>query len=244
MIADERRHSFRDDFCGRDDDLPAEISNLHAEFIEEDPSVPTGYWRSVGASQNAFVIESFVDELAVTAKVDAIQFRLRLLGNSPRHRMVLTRVAAMAGWDQPVPAGRARGIALYYAHGGWAAQIAEASIHDKKIVVHRVWCAVDCGFAINPDTVRAQIEGGIVFGLGTALKDQITIEGGHAIQHGFNDYPLLTIAETPKIDVFLMPSHELPTGAGECGVPPIAPAVANAVYALTGKRLRSLPLRL
>jgi isoquinoline 1-oxidoreductase subunit beta len=244
VIADERRHSFRDDFCGRDDDLPAEISNLHAEFIEEDPSVPTGYWRSVGASQNAFVIESFVDELAVTAKVDAIQFRLRLLGNSPRHRMVLTRVAAMAGWDQPVPAGRARGIALYYAHGGWAAQIAEASIHDKKIVVHRVWCAVDCGFAINPDTVCAQIEGGIVFGLGTALKDQITIEGGHAIQHGFNDYPLLTIAETPKIDVFLMPSHELPTGAGECGVPPIAPAVANAVYALTGKRLRSLPLRL
>jgi isoquinoline 1-oxidoreductase subunit beta len=225
--------------------IPYDIPDLRADFVEEDPGVPTGYWRSVGASQNAFIVESFVDELAIAAKVDPIEFRLRLLDNSPRHRAVLARVAAMAGWGQPVSAGRARGVALYYAHGGWVAQIAEVSvIRGRKIAVQRVWCAVDCGFAINPDTVRAQVEGGIVFGLGTALKDQITIEGGHAVQHGLDDYPLLTIAEAPEIDVFLTPSHELPTGAGECGVPPIAPAVANAVYALTGKRLRSLPLRL
>lgn len=225
--------------------IPYDIPNVRAEFVEEDPGVPTGYWRSVGASQNGFVIESFVDELAVAAKTDPIEFRLRLLGKSPRHRAALERAAPMAGWGQPAPAGRARGVALYYAHGGWAAQIAEISIADGKTIrVHRVCCAVDCGFAINPDTVRAQVEGGIAFGLGTALKDEITIEAGHAMQHGFGDYPLLTIAEMPEIEVFLMPSHELPTGAGECGVPPIAPAVANAVFALTGKRLRSLPLRL
>ncbi|HWE75695.1 MAG TPA: molybdopterin cofactor-binding domain-containing protein [Stellaceae bacterium] len=224
--------------------IPYDIPNLHTEFVLEDPGVPTGYWRSVGASQNAFAIESFVDELAIAAKADPIAFRLKLLGKSPRHHAVLEQVEAMANRDEPAPSGRARGVALYYAHGGWAAQIAEVSVAASKIIVHRVWCAVDCGFAINPDTVRAQIEGGIAFGLGTALKDEITIADGHAVQHGFFDYPLLTIAEMPQIEVFLMPSQEKPTGAGECGVPPIAPAVANAVFAITGKRLRSLPLRL
>ena len=150
----------------------------------------------------------------------------------------------MADWSHPAPAGRSRGVALYYAHGGWTAQIAEVSVEGKKIIVHRVFCAVDIGFVINPDTALAQIEGGIAFGLGSALKDEITIEGGHAVQHGFRDYPLLTIAEMPQIGVCLMPSDAPPTGAGECGVPPIAPAVGNAVYAATGNRLRSLPLRL
>jgi isoquinoline 1-oxidoreductase beta subunit len=224
--------------------IPYAIPNLRAEYVEEDVGVPTGYWRSVGASQNAFVIESFIDELAVAAKSDPITFRLELLQKSPRHRAVLERAAAMAHWSEPAPRGRSRGAALYYAHGGWTAQIAEVSIEDRMIIVHRVVCAVDCGFAINPDTVLAQIEGGIAFGLGSALKDEITIERGHVVQHGFHDYPLLTIAEMPKIEVELMPSLEPPTGAGECGVPPIAPAVANAVYAATGKRLRSLPLRL
>jgi len=225
-------------------DIPYEIPNLRAEYVEEDVGVPTGYWRSVGASQNAFVIEGFIDELAAAAKIDPIAFRLGLLAKSPRHRAVLERAAAIARWSEPAPEGRGRGVALYYAHGGWAAQIAEVSVAEKKITVHRVFCAVDCGFTINPDTVLAQIEGGIAFGLGTALKDEITIAGGHVVQHGFNDYPLLTIAEMPKIEVELMPSRERPTGAGECGVPPIAPAVANAVFAATGKRLRSLPLRL
>jgi isoquinoline 1-oxidoreductase beta subunit len=225
--------------------IPYDIPNLRGEFVVEDPGIPTGYWRSVGASQNAFVIESFVDELAAVAKADPIAFRLGLLSTSPRHGAVLERVAKMARWGEPAPAGRARGVALYYAHGGWSAQIAEVSVaRGNKIVVHRVWCAMDCGFAINPDTVLAQIEGGIAFGLGTALKDEITFEGGHAAQHDFRDYPLLTIAEMPQIEVFLMPSREPPTGAGEGGVPPIAPAVANAVFTLTGKRLRSLPLRL
>lgn len=225
--------------------IPYNIPNLRAEFINEDPGVPTGYWRSVGASQNAFVIESFVDELAVAADIDPLVFRLQLLDKSPRHVAVLKKVASMARWGEPAVAGRARGLALYYAHGGWAAQIAEVSVASgSKILVHQVWCAMDCGFPINPDTVLAQIEGGIAFGLGTALKDEITIENGHAAQHGFRDYPLLTIAEMPKVEVYLMPSCEPPTGAGEAGVPPIAPAVANAVFALTGKRLRSLPLRL
>ena len=150
----------------------------------------------------------------------------------------------MARWSEPAPDTRSRGVALYYAHGGWVAQIAEVSVEEKTIRVHRVFCVVDCGFAINPDTVLAQIEGGIAFGLGTALKDEITIEGGHVVQHGFHDYPLLTIAEMPRIEIELMTSCEPPTGAGECGVPPIAPAVANAVYAATGRRLRRLPLRL
>ncbi len=225
-------------------DFPYAIPNLRADYVEEDPGIPTGYWRSVGASQNAFVIESFIDELAVAAKADPIAFRRKLLGNAPRHRAVLDRAAEMAEWSRPAAEGRSRGVALYYAHGGWVAQIAEISVEDKRIVVHRVFCAADCGFVINPDTVLAQIEGGIAFGLGAALKDEITIQGGHAVQHGFRDYPLLTIAEMPKIEVCLIPSDAPPTGAGEGPVPPIAPAVANAIYAATGKRLRSLPLRL
>ena len=225
--------------------IPYDIANLRTEYVADDPGVPTGYWRSVGSSQNAFAIESFVDELAHAAKADPVAFRLSLLGKSPRHRAVLECAAEKAGWGKPVTAGSARGVAVYYAHGGWAAQIAEIDVgRDGKIAVRRVICAVDCGFVINPDTVRAQIEGAIAFGLTAALKAQITIEEGHAVQHGFRDYPLLTIAEMPLVEIHLMPSREKPSGAGECGVPPIAPAVANAVFAATGKRIRSLPIHL
>jgi isoquinoline 1-oxidoreductase subunit beta len=226
-------------------DIPYDFAHLRSEHVEDDPGIPTGYWRSVGASQNAFAVEGFMDELAGAAGIDPLAFRLRCLSKAPRHRHVLERVRDMAGWNSPPPSGCARGIALYYAHGGWVAQIAEVSLtSERKIKVHHVWCAVDCGFAINPDTLTAQIEGGIVFGLTATLHGAITIEDGRLQQSGFRDYPLLTMAETPIIDVYVMPSREAPSGAGECAVPPIAPAVANAVFVATGTRLRRLPLRL
>ncbi|MGA2393490.1 MAG: molybdopterin cofactor-binding domain-containing protein [Candidatus Lustribacter sp.] len=224
-------------------DIPYAIPNLRVECVDEDPGVPTGFWRSVGASQNAFAIECFIDELAAAAQADPVAYRLANLPPTARHRAVLELAAAQAGWGR-APAERFQGVALYAAHGGWAAQVAEISIHDGRIAVHRVVCAVDCGFAVNPDTVRAQIEGAIGFGLTAALKAEITLEHGHVVQTGFHDFPLLTMAEMPRVEVHVLASTEAPSGAGECGVPPIAPAVANAVFAATGRRLRSLPLRL
>ncbi len=224
-------------------EIAYDIAHLRAEHVEDDPGIPTGYWRSVGASQNAFAVESFMDELAAAAGADPVDFRLRRLGGSPRLRAVLALAAEKADWSKGPPKGRARGVAAYYAHGGWAAQIAEISVFGKgELKVHRVTCAVDCGFVVNPDTVKAQVEGAIVFGLTAALKSEITILDGQAQQTGFRDYPLLTIAETPEIEVHIMPSREPPSGAGECGVPPVAPAIANAVFAATGKRIRRLPM--
>ena len=224
-------------------DIPYDIPSLRVECVEVDPGIPTGYWRSVGASQNAFAIESFIDELAHAAHEDPVTFRLERLRAAPRLRAALELAAKHAGWGNP-PVGRSQGVAVYSAHGGWAAQVAEISIEGGHITVHRVVCAVDCGFAVNPDTVAAQIEGAIAFGLTAALKAAITIENGSVVQTGFRDYPLLTIAEMPRVDVHIVPSTEAPSGAGECGVPPIAPAIANAVFAASGQRLRSLPLRL
>ena len=231
------------ELAGEGLEVAYDLPNLRTEHIEDDPGVPTGYWRSVGASQNAFAVEGFTDELATAAGVDPVEFRLRHLGGSPRLRAVLELAAEKARWTEPAPHGRSRGVAAYYAHGGWAAQIAEVSITaDRMIKVHRIVCVVDCGFIVNPDTAKAQIEGAIVFGLTAALKSTITIADGRAEQTGFRDYPLLTIADTPAIEVHLMPSRESPSGAGECGVPPVAPAVANAVFAATGRRLRKLPM--
>lgn len=224
--------------------IPYGIPNVRIECVEEDPGVPVGYWRSVGASQNAFAIESFIDELADAAHADPVAFRLGLLGTSSRHRAVLELAANKAGWGTPV-AGRSRGIAVYDAHGGWVAEIAEVSVReDGGVNVHRVVCAVDCGFAVKPDTVEAQIEGGVAFGITAALKSSITLERGRVVQTGFRDFPLLTIADMPAVEVHILPSREAPSGAGECGVPPVAPAIANAIFAATGRRLRSLPLHL
>jgi isoquinoline 1-oxidoreductase subunit beta len=223
-------------------DVPYDIPNLRIESVEEDPGVPSGFWRSVGASQNAFTVESLIDELASAAGGDPVDFRRDLLTASPRHRAVLELAAEKAEWG--VPSDCARGAAVYYAHGGWAAQIADVAIEDQTVRVRRVVCAVDCGFAINPDTIAAQIEGGVAYGLTAALKGEITIEGGRVVQSGFRDYPLLTIGEMPTIEVHIVPSYEHPSGVGECGVPPIAPAVANAVFAGTGRRIRRLPIRL
>jgi isoquinoline 1-oxidoreductase beta subunit len=221
-----------------------EIPHLHTEFVPVDTPLPAGAWRSVGAGQDAFAVESFIDELAHAAGRDPFEFRRALLGDAPHHRTVLEYAAEKAGWGTPAPAGRFRGIAAYRSFGSYAAEVAEVSVDAGMITVHRVVCAVDCGRIVNPDTVRAQMEGGIAFGLSAALKEAVVVVDGRVQQGTYQDYPILTFAEMPEVEVHIIRSDGPPGGAGEPGVPPIAPAVANAVAAATGVRLRRLPLRL
>jgi isoquinoline 1-oxidoreductase beta subunit len=224
--------------------IPYAIPNLREEHVEEDPGIPTGPWRSVGASQNAFAIECFIDELAHTAGYDPVDYRRTLLRHAPRHRQVLDLAAERADWTRPAPAGRQRGVALYESFKSIVAQVAEVSLSEAGTLrIHRVVGAIDCGITVNPDAVVAQIEGAIIFGLSAALKGEITVEAGRIQQSTFEDYPILTLAETPDIEVHIVKSDRSPSGVGEPGVPPVAPAVANAVYAATGQRCRSLPLR-
>lgn len=212
--------------------------------------VPVGFWRSVGHSHQAFFTESFTDELAAAARQDPIAFRAALLAQHPRHLAVLRRVAALSGWGHPLThaadgAPRARGVALHEAFGSVVAQVAEVSLApDKQIRVHRVVCVIDCGLPVNPNLIRQQMESGIVFGLSTALQDAIVIDAGQVQQKNFVDYPVVRMNDCPVIETDIMPSQLHPQGVGEPGVPPIAPAVANAVFALTGQRLRTLPLKL
>ncbi len=224
--------------------LPYDIPNLQVEFHHKDFGVPVGFWRSVGASQNIFITESFVDELAHAAGQDPFEYRRALLGKSPRHKGVLELAADRAGWGSPLPPGRHRGIAVGFSYGSWAAEVAEVSVAaDGTVRVHRVVCAIDCGLAVNPDQVRAQMEGGIVWGLTAALKGEITLANGRVEQSNFHDYPMLRINEMPIIEVHIVPSEEAPGGVGEPGVPPLAPAVTNAIFAATGTRIRRLPIR-
>ena len=225
-------------------EIPYAFPHLEVSYSQADLGVPVGFWRSVGNSHTAFAVECFVDELAALAGKDPVEFRRGLLAASPRHLGVLTLAAERSGWGTPAPAGRFRGVAVHGSFGSWVAQVAEISIEAGMVRVHRVVCAVDCGQVVNPDTVRAQMEGGIVFGLTAALKGKITLEKGRVKQSNFHDYPLLTMREMPEIDVHLIPSVLEPGGVGEPGTPPIAPAVANAVYAATGKRVRQLPITL
>jgi len=199
-------------------------------------------WRSVGASQNAFFLECFIDELAHAAGADPMAFRRRLLADDSRALAVLDLVAEKSGWGTPLPAGRARGVAFFETVGSVTAQVAEVSVDRGRVVVHRIVAVVDCGTTILPDAVRAQIEGGIVQGVSAALHEQATIRDGRAQQTNFDTYRLLRLPETPRIDVHLVPSDAPPAGVGEAGVPAVAPALANAVSSLLNRRIRKLPI--
>jgi isoquinoline 1-oxidoreductase subunit beta len=229
--------------------LPYAIPNLAVELYTTKVGVPVLWWRSVGSSHNAFATETFIDELAAAAGKDPVAYRKAMLAKHPRHLGVLELAASRAGWGTPLAPGksgekRGRGIAVAESFNTFVAQVAEVTVKGDKFTVDRVVCAVDCGIAVNPDVVRAQMEGGIGFGLSAALYGKITLKNGEVEQSNFHDYPVLRINEMPKVDVHIVPSAEKPTGVGEPGVPPIAPAVANALAAATGKRLRSLPLTL
>lgn len=225
-------------------ELPYAIPNVAVDCALVEVGVPVGYWRSVGSSGNAFVVESFIDELAHAAGEDPLAFRRRLLTEQPRHLRVLELAAERAGWGQPLPKGQAPGLAVHMSYGSYVAQVVEVEVVDGAPRVHRVVCAIDCGRHVNPDQVMAQMEGGIVYGLTAALHGEVPIADGGARIGNFDTYPLLRLDRMPRIEVHIVASQEPPGGTGEPGVPPLAPAVANALFALTGRRLRSLPLRL
>ncbi|MDH4273792.1 MAG: molybdopterin-dependent oxidoreductase [Gammaproteobacteria bacterium] len=222
--------------------LPYHIPHQFIRSVTEQPPLRCGLWRSVGHSANAFVVESFIDELAHAAHTDPLQFRINMLQAHPRHIRVLRAATQAAGWGKPLVKGRAQGLAVHACYGSVVAQVAEISVQNSQIRVHKVYCAIDCGTAVHPDGIRAQMEGAIVFGMTAALKGAITLKAGRVEQSNFNDYPLLRYSEMPDIETLIIPSADTPSGAGEPGVPPIAPAIANAVFAATGVRLRELPL--
>jgi isoquinoline 1-oxidoreductase beta subunit len=224
---------------------PYALPNIRVDYVRrEPPGIPTAFWRGVGPTHSIFVVESFIDELAAAAQRDPFEYRRALLDGAPRATAVLELAASKAGWGGPLPPGRGRGIALLHAFGSYIAQVAEVSVsHSGDVRVHRVVCAVDCGMVVNPDTVTAQMESGIVFGISAALWGEITITDGRVEQHNFNDYRILRINETPVIEVYLVPSTAVPGGVGEPGTSAVMPAVTNAICAATGKRIRRLPVK-
>ena len=225
------------------DELIYPVPHFRLERGTVDAGIPIGPWRGVGPSQNAWVVESFVDELAHAAGKDPYAYRRALVASQPRLVEVLDRAAERAGWSSAPPAGRARGISLWQFGDTFLSQVAEVSVEQESTVrVHRVVCAVDCGIAINPAGLEAQIQSAIVYGLTAALYGEITIEHGRVMQHNFDDYRMLSLAEAPQIDVLVVSSDAPPGGVGEAGLPPLAPAVCNAVFAATGKRIRRLPI--
>jgi isoquinoline 1-oxidoreductase beta subunit len=225
-------------------DFPYDVPNIHVDYVrQEPPAIPTCFWRGVGPTHNIFVIESFVDELAHRAGKDPVQFRLEQLHGAPRLRACLELVARKASWGQPVPAHVGRGVAVQSVFGSHLATIAEVEVdRNGEVKVRRVVCAVDCGIAVNPNTIAAQIEGGLIFGLTAALHSQITIAKGRVQQSNFHDYRMMRINEAPSIEVHLIPSEEAPGGMGEPGTVAAAPSLANALFAATGVRLRQLPI--
>jgi CO/xanthine dehydrogenase Mo-binding subunit len=225
-------------------DQPYAVPNVHVRHTAPEIGVPAGYWRSVGPSQNTFFLESFIDELAHAAKRDPFELRREMLSGNPRLRRVLELAAEKSGWGTPLPAGRARGIAVLADRGSFVAEVAEVSVDGNRVRVHKVTCAADCGLVIHPGIVEAQLSGSVIAGLTAALYGEITIEKGRVKQSNFHDYQMLRMREAPVIAVHIVPSGEEPGGVGEPAVPPIAPAVTNAIFALTGQRIRKLPIRL
>jgi isoquinoline 1-oxidoreductase beta subunit len=219
------------------------IPNIAVDLSTTKAGVPVLWWRVVGSSHTTFAVEAFIDEVAHAAGADPFAFRRKLLEHEPRMKAVLELAADKAGWNSgPLPKGKGRGIAVCEAFKSFVAQVAEVSVDDGgRIKVDRVVCAVDCGTAVNPDIIKAQMEGGIGFGLGAALYGAVTLKDGRVEQGNFNDYRVLRMNEAPKVEVYIVPSTENPTGVGEPGVAPIGPAVANAVFAATGKRVYVFP---
>jgi isoquinoline 1-oxidoreductase beta subunit len=209
----------------------------------EPPGIPTAFWRSVGPSHNVFVTESFMDELAAAAKQDPVAYRLALLDKTPRAKNVLALAAEKAGWAQPLAERVGRGVALQHVFATYLALVAEVEVSkDGSVRVRRVVCAVDCGAVINPDIVEAQIQSAVIFGITAALHGQITLKNGRVEQSNFHDYEMLRINEAPAIEVHIVQNSEPPGGMGECGTSAIVPAVGNAIFAATGKRLRKMPI--
>jgi isoquinoline 1-oxidoreductase beta subunit len=225
--------------------MPYGIPNILVDFVrDEPPGLTTGWWRGVGPTHNIFVVESFIDELAAATKTDPVDFRRSMLAGQPRLLAVLNLAAEKAGWGAPLAGGAGRGVSVQFAMGSYLSQVAEVEVSKQgEVNVRRVVCAVDCGQIVNPDTIIAQIEGGIIFGLSAALWGEITLKGGRVEQHNFNDYRVLRISETPIIEVHLVKNGEAPGGIGEPGTIGIAPAVSNAIFAATGKRIRKLPIK-
>jgi isoquinoline 1-oxidoreductase beta subunit len=226
------------------DDLPYAIPNVTVESHQAEINVPVQWLRSVGHSHTAFAVECFMDELAFLAQKDPYQFRRQLLLKQPRHLGVLDLAAQKAGWDKPLPKGMGRGIAVHFAFGSYSAHVAEVSVTDDKVRVHRMVCAIDCGQYVNPGIIAAQAEGGAIFGASAALFQELTFEGGRLQQTNFNTFPVMRINECPEIETYIVESKEKAGGIGEPGVPCAAPAIANAVFAATGKRIRRLPIRM
>ena len=222
--------------------LPYAMPNFLCDLVTTDAKVPVLWWRAVGSTHTAYATEAFLDELAEAAGRDPLEFRRSLLVGHPRHLGVMNLAAEKAGWGGPLPAGRFRGIAVHESFQSYVAQVVEISLRpDGSPKVERVVCAVDVGLPINPDNIRAQVEGGIGFGLGAILKGEITLDGGKVVEGNFDTYRVLTIDEMPQVEVHIVPSGEPPTGIGEPGLPPVGPALANAFFAATGRRIRVLP---
>jgi isoquinoline 1-oxidoreductase beta subunit len=225
------------------DDSPylKSVANRRVELHSPATGIPVLWWRSVGHSHTAFVMEGLVDELAAASGKDPVEYRRLLLKDEPRHLGVLNLAAEKAGWGTPLPQGRARGIAVHASFGSWVAQVAEVSVERGTIRVHRIVCAVDCGLAVNPASIHAQLESAVAFGLSAALHSRLSFKEGRVQESNFHDFPVLRLSGMPKVEVHIAASSEKPGGIGEPGVPPVAPAVANAVFALTGLRLRETP---
>jgi isoquinoline 1-oxidoreductase beta subunit len=224
--------------------LPYDVPNILVDYVMSNTEVPVGWWRSVYNSQNAFANEVFIDELAYKAGVDALEFRMTMLNNSPRHKAVLRLAAEKAGWGKPLAKGQGMGLAVHESFGSWSAQVATVTVSKAgELSVDKIVASIDCGTVINPDGVKAQMEGSIVYGLTSTLKGEITIEKGAVAQSNFHDFELLRIDEMPKVEIHIVPSIEPPSGAGEPGLPPVAPAVANAIFNANGKRVRKLPIK-
>ena len=225
-------------------DLVYALPNMHVEYVQaEPPGIPTAFWRSVGPSHTVFVVESFMDELAAAAKQDPVDYRLALLDKAPRAKAVLALAAEKAGWGQKLPERVGRGVSLQFVFATFMAQVVEVEVaKDGTVRVRRVVCAVDCGTVVNPDTVQAQIQGAVIFGITAALYGKITLKDGRVEQTNFDSYEMLRMNEAPVIEVHIVPSSEPPGGMGECGTSAVVPAVANAIFAATGKRLRKMPV--